>query len=92
VKAWLAKRPRWHIHFVPTYSSWLNLVERFFAMVTDKAIRRGSFTNVKDLVDKIDHFVTRYNKSCKPFIWTATADSILGKLERLTSRVSGAGR
>ena len=91
VKSWLAKRPRWHIHFVPTYSSWLNLVERFFATVTDKAIRRGSFTSVKDLIGKIDHFVTRYNKGCKPFIWTATADSILEKLERLSSRISGAG-
>jgi putative transposase len=91
VKSWLAKRPRWHLHFVPTYSSWLNLVERFFALITDKAIRRGSFTSVKDLVGKIDHFVTRYNKSCKPFTWTATADSILQKLERLTSRISGTG-
>jgi putative transposase len=91
VKSWLAKRPRWHIHFVPTYSSWLNLVERFFALITDKAIRRGSFTSVKDLVGKINHFVTRYNRTCKPFTWTATADSILQKLERLTSRISGTG-
>lgn len=89
VKAWLARRPRWHIHFIPTYSSWLNLVERFFALITDKAIRRGSFRSVQDLVGKIDHFVTQYNKSCTPFVWTATADSILVKLERLTSRISG---
>ena len=91
VKAWLAKRPRWHIHFIPTYSSWLNMVERFFALITDKAIRRGSFRSVKDLVAKIDHFVTRYNRNCKPFVWTATADSILAKVERLTSRISGTG-
>jgi putative transposase len=90
VKAWLAKRPRWHIHFTPTYSSWLNMVERFFAHITDKAIRRGSFTSVKELVHKIDHFVSQYNKTCSPFIWTATADSILEKLERLTSRTSTA--
>jgi len=89
VKAWLAKRPRWHIHFIPTYSSWLNLVERFFALITDKAIRRGSFRSVQELVGKIDHFVTRYNRNCRPFTWTATADSILAKLERLTSRISG---
>ena len=89
VKAWLARRPRWHIHFIPTYSSWLNQVERFFALITDKAIRRGSFRSVKELVGKIDHFVTQYNKGCKPFIWTATADSILAKLERLTSRING---
>jgi len=91
VKSWLARRPRWHIHFVPTYSSWLNMVERFFALITDKAIRRGSFTSVKDLIGNIDHFVARYNKTCKPFIWTATADSILQKLQRLTSRICGTG-
>jgi len=89
VKAWLAARPRWHIHFTPTYSSWLNQVERFFGLITDKAIRRGSFRTVKELVSQIDHFVSRYNKNCKPFVWTATAESILAKLERLTSRISG---
>jgi putative transposase len=89
VKAWLAARPRWHIHFTPTYSSWLNQVERFFGLITDKAIRRDSFTSVKELVRKIDRFVSHYNKRCQPFTWTATADSILGKLERLTSRISG---
>jgi putative transposase len=91
VKAWLAARRRWHLHFVPTYSSWLNLVERFFAHITDKAIRRGSFHSVRDLVTKIDHFVTHYNQTCKPFIWTATADSILAKLQRLCSRINGTG-
>src|SRR6185437_13994294 len=79
VKAWLARRPRWHIHFIPTYSSWLNQVERFFALITDKAIRRGSFRSVKELVRKIDHFVTQYNKRCKPFVWTATAGLHPGK-------------
>jgi putative transposase len=91
VKAWLAQRPRWHIHFIPTYSSWLNQVERFFGLITDKAIRRGSFRSVKELVGTIDHFVTQYNRHCQPFVWTATADSILEKLERLTSRISGTG-
>ena len=89
VKAWLAARGRWHLHFVPTYSSWLNLVERFFAHITDKAIRRGSFHSVRDLVTKIDRFVTHYNQTCKPFVWTATADSILAKLQRLCSRING---
>jgi putative transposase len=74
VKAWLAARPRWHLHFIPTYSSWLNQVERFFSTITQRAIRRGSFASVKELVHKIDHFVAHYNESCKPFIWTATAD------------------
>jgi putative transposase len=91
VKAWLASRPRWHLHFIPTYSSWLNQVERFFALITDKAIRRGSFTSVKQLIQKIDHFVAHYNKNCKPFAWTATADSILEKLQRLCARISGTG-
>ncbi|MGX6564918.1 IS630 family transposase [Cupriavidus necator] len=91
VKAWLAARPRWHMHFIPTYSSWLNQVERFFSIITDKAIRRGSFTSVKELVQKIDHFVAHYNQNCKPFNWTATADSILAKLNRLCERISGTG-
>lgn len=91
VKAWLAARPRWHLHFIPTYSSWLNLVERFFAHISDKAIRRGSFHSVRDLVGKIDHFVTHYNQTCKPFVWTATAESILAKLQRLCSRINGTG-
>jgi putative transposase len=89
VKAWLAARPRWHLHFVPTYSSWLNLVERFFAHISDKAIRRGSFGSVRDLIGKIDHFVTHYNRTCRPFVWTATADSILAKLQRLCLRING---
>ena len=91
VKAWLAARQRWHMHFIPTYSSWLNQVERFFALITDKAIRRGSFNSVKQLVQRIDHFVASYNNNCQPFRWTATADSILEKLHRLCSRISGTG-
>jgi putative transposase len=89
IKAWLALRPRWHMHFIPTYSSWLNQVERFFALITDKAIRRGSFTSVKQLVQRIDHFVAAYNTHCQPFKWSATADSILEKLHRLCSRITG---
>jgi putative transposase len=89
VKAWLASRPRWHMHFIPTYSSWLNQVERFFGLITDKAIRRGSFTSVRQLIQRIDHFVASYNQDCQPFRWTATADSILEKLQRLCVRISG---
>ena len=91
IKAWLATRPRWHMHFIPTYSSWLNQVERFFALITDKAIRRGSFTSVKQLVQRIDNFVAAHNENCQPFRWTATADSILEKLHRLCSRITGTG-
>lgn len=92
VKAWLAARPRWHMHFILTYSSWLNQVERFFALITDKAIRRGSFGSVRQLVQRIDQFVAHYNQNCKPFMWTVTADSILAKLHRLCPRISGTGR
>jgi putative transposase len=91
VRAWLAARPRWQLHFIPTYSSWLKLVERFFAHISAKAIRRGSFRSVPDLVAKIDHFVTHDNQTCQPFVWTATADSILAKLQRLCSRINGTG-
>src|ERR1700690_2399344 len=89
VRTWLAQRPRYQIHYTPTYSSWLNQVERWFALITQRAIRRGSFRSVKELVDKIDSFVQHYNRSRRPFIWTATADSILGKIARLCSRISG---
>lgn len=91
VKAWLAVRPRWHMHFIPTYSSWLNQVERFFGLITDKAIRRGSFKSVRQLIKRIDHFVQSYNAGCRPFQWTATAESILAKIERLCSRINGTG-
>ena len=91
VKAWLAAHPRWTMHFIPTYSSWLNQVERFFGLITDKAIRRGSFTSVKQLVQRIDHFVAAYNSNCRPFRWTATADSILEKLHRRRARISRTG-
>lgn len=89
IKAWLVTHPRWHMHFIPTYSSWLNQVERFFALITDKAIRRGSFTSVKQLVQRIDHFVAAHNANCQPFQWTATADSVLEKLHRLCLRING---
>jgi len=89
VRTWLAQRPRYHIHYTPTYSSWLNQVERWFALITQPAIRRGSFRSVKDLVQKIDSFVRHYNRSSRPFVWTATADSILEKIARLCSRISG---
>lgn len=91
VRGWLAQRPRWHMHFVPTYSSWLNQVERFFSIITTRAIRRGSFRSVKDLTSKITTFVDKYNENCEPFTWTATADSILEKLARLCGRINGTG-
>jgi putative transposase len=89
VKAWLARRPRFHLHFTPTYSSWLNQVERWFALITNQAIRRGSFDSVTDLKRKINEFVEHYNHHPQPFMWTATAESILAKLERLCKVING---
>ncbi len=89
IKAWLARRPRYHIHYTPTYASWLNQVERWFGLITQKAIRRGSFSSVKELVSKIERFVNHYNSHSRPFVWTATAESILTKVQRLCSLISG---
>ena len=89
VKGWLAEHERFHMHFIPTYSSWLNQVERWFGLITDRAIRRGSFASVKDLVTKIETFVENWNENAKPFVWTATADSILEKISRLCNRITG---
>ena len=87
VKRWLAARPRYHVHYTPTYSSWLNQVEIWFNIITQKAIRRGTFRSVRDLVAKIENFVTHYNAKSKPFRWTATADSIFEKLQRLCKSI-----
>ena len=89
VRAWLAQRPRFHVHYTPTYASWLNQVERWFGIITQRAIRRGSFSSVKELIAKIEQFAEAYNKTMTPFNWTATADSILEKLQRLCAQISG---
>ena len=82
VLAWLARRPRFHLHFTPTSSSWLNLVERWFRELTDKAIRRGVFHSVPDLITAIEKYMEVHNDEPKPLIWTATAESILTKVRR----------
>jgi len=82
VNAWLAKHPRFHLHFTPTSSSWLNLVERFFGKLTDKAIRRGVFHNVPDLITAIADYLDATNADPQPFTWTASTDSILEKVRR----------
>lgn len=89
VKRWLAARPRYHIHFTPTYASWLNQVEIWFNIITQKAIRRGSFRSVPELIEKIERFRDLYNPSARPFEWTATADSIFQKIQRLCHAISG---
>lgn len=91
VKRWLAVQPRFHVHFTPTYSSWLNQVEIWFNIITQKAIRRGTFRSVKDLIRKIDHFVQHSNAHTQPFVWTATADSILEKVKRLCQHICETG-
>lgn len=88
VKAWLARHPRFHLHFPPTYSSWLNQVERWFALITERAIRRNSFTSVRELKQQIELFVKRYTADASPLRWAATADSILQKIERAAKRLS----
>jgi transposase len=82
VKAWLGKHPRFVIHYVPTSCSWLNLIERWFAELTNKRIRRDSFLSVDDLIIAINEFLTAWNDNPKLFVWTATVDSIVEKLAR----------
>lgn len=82
VRAWLDKHPRFQLHFTPTSSSWLNLVERWFRELTDKALRRGAFHSVPDLIASIEEYLDAHNENPRPYVWTATADSILAKVAR----------
>jgi transposase len=79
VQRWLARRPRYHVHFTPTSASWLNQVERFFAEITEKRIRRGAFRSVKALRTAIEQYLDHHNKKAKPFVWTADAELIQGQ-------------
>ena len=87
VQRWLKKHPRFVCHFVPTRWSWLNLVERWFRELTDKAIRRGSFVSVPDLKQAIDEFLTAWNEAPKPFIWTATVEEMIEKVGRARAKM-----
>lgn len=82
VKAWLEKHPRFHLHFIPTSSSWLNMVERWFRDLTEKAISRGVFKSVPDLIAAIEAYLEANNNNPRPFVWTATAEQILQKVRR----------
>ena len=82
VKAWLAKHPRFHLHFVPTSSSWLNMVERWFRDLTSKRLKRGSFASVPELIAAIEDYIAHNNAHPKPFLWTKTADEIIEKVKR----------
>ena len=88
VKAWLDKHPRFKLHFIPTSSSWLNLVERFFAEITGKRIRRGTFASVAELEQAIEDYLLRHNASAKPYVWTKTADEILAKERRALDKLT----
>ena len=86
IRRWLAKRPRFHLHFTPTSASWLNLVERWFAALTEKQIRRGVHRSTVQLENAIRHFIEHHNQNPKPFIWTKTADQILDSVARFCKR------
>ena len=86
MQRWLVARPRFHVHFTPTYACWLNQVEISFHRITRQAIRCGTFHSVQELVAKIDDFVR--SSPARPFVWTATADSIFAKLQRLCESIS----
>ena len=91
IRRWLAKRPRFHVHFTPTSGSWINLVERWFATLTLKQIRRGSHRSTRELERAIREYLRLNNQHPKPFVWTKTADEILNSLARFCQRISGTG-
>jgi transposase len=91
VKAWFARHPRFHVHFTPTSASWINLVERFFALLTTRQIKRGAHRSTRELEQAIRSYLDIYNEEPKPFIWTKTADEILASLARFCGRISDSG-
>ena len=91
IRRWLLKRPRFHVHFTPTSASWLNLVERWFALLTEKQLRRGVHRSTHALRDAIRAYITHTNEQPKPFVWTKTADEILASVARFCHRTSDSG-
>lgn len=87
VQRWLARHPRFEFHFTPTYSSWLNLVERFFGLLTEHALKRGSHTSIPELRKAIYTYIDAHNEDCVPFKWTKTADEILASIKRCGERI-----
>ena len=86
IQRWLARHPRFHFHFTPTYSSWINLVERWFSALTTKQLRRGVHRSVPELVDSIREFIDVHNETGKPYVWVKTADEILASIARFSQR------
>jgi transposase len=91
IKRWLLRHPRFHLHFTPTGGSWLNLVERWFALLTEKQLRRGVHRSTRELQDAIRAFLDHHNRHPKPFIWTKTADQILESVARFCKQISDSG-
>jgi transposase len=91
IQRWLVRHPRFHLHFTPTYSSWLNLVERWFAELTTKWIKRGTHRSVRELVASIRTWITNWNDEPKPFVWHKTADEILDSLASYCQRINDSG-
>jgi len=89
VKAWFVRRLRYHIHNTPTYASWFNQMKRWFGLITQRAIRRASLRKMRELIKTIGDFVTYYNAHKRSFVWTATADSIIARVERLSKVICG---
>jgi transposase len=90
IQRWLAKRPHYHLHFTPTSGSWLNLVEAWFALLTARQIRRGSFRSTRSLEQAIRRTIEATNDNPKPFVWTKSADDILASVQRFCQRTSNA--
>jgi transposase len=82
VQSWLQRHPRFQLHFIPTSSSWLNMVERWFREITDKRLRRGTFSNVRSLINAINDYIDTHNQNPRAFVWTATPVAILGKIAK----------
>ena len=91
IRRWLAKRPRFQLHFIPTSASWLNLVERWFAALTQKQIKRGAHASTRALETAIRHYIAVTNEAPTPFVWTKTADQILASIARFCHRISETG-
>ena len=91
VKAWLARHSRFHLHFTPTSGSWLNLVERWFALISERQIKRGTHRSTVELERAIREYLDIYNEDPKPFIWTKSADAILASVARFCKRISDSG-
>lgn len=91
IHRWLARHPRFHLHFTPTGASWLNLVERWFAALTEKQIRRGVHRSTRELENAIRRYIEATNRRPKPFVWTKTADEILASVSRFCKRISDSG-